>query len=37
MAMIEAIKEDIWPPGLIEDLGFIRSLILKLNITRSSI
>ena len=37
MAMIEAIKEAIWTPGLIEDLGFIRSPILKLNITRSSL
>jgi len=37
MAIIEAIKEAIWTPGLIEDLGFIKSSILKLNITRSSL
>lgn len=36
MAMIEAIKEAVWTPGF-EDLGFIRSPILKLNITRRSL
>ena len=37
MPMIEAIKEVFWPHGLIKDFGISRSMILKFNITRSSI